>query len=527
MRAIDLYAGVGGWSLGLSMAGVEVVASYEWWHEANLTNYKNNKHRANQVNIRSLDPAAIPKVDIVVGSPPCTQFSLANRGGRGDVLEGLKDVEKFLEIVEAVGPRFWALENVPRLAEILRSELNQGGELHRFARLNPSVAVLDCSEWGVPQRRKRAIIGNFDLDLLLSYRSSCRTTTLGDVIDALSSDPAVDPVYGTLVPATYLVDHAKEDFLSKEEERINRDNKSNHPVYNGMSFPDDLGRPSRTVTATCTRVSRESIVVPEEGGFRRLTLRERASLQSFPASYQFYGTSNAQKQKMIGNALPPLLSYYIGNAMLGVPPHEVPSPKDAVARFSPPSDEPPPTRPDRSRSRHDDQRRFRAAIPGLRFKSGVRFELSNEFRPGGPQWRVRFFYGDSKKRHEVDLGSPLLKKMEASPGVRASVARANNIVVEGGGILNNVDPRGLQARWAHCRDDYLHPHDLVDSIDAAVKSFLEKDACPNADVCVGSLLSSFGTSAGHKKLMQNSKAVFAGMVVGSIVNEILEAAEAK
>lgn len=527
MRAIDLYSGIGGWSLGLRMAGVEVVSSYEWWSEANLTNLKNNGHSTNQADIRSLEPSSVPKVDIVVGSPPCTHFSLANRGGKGNILEGLKDVEKFLEIVAAVRPRFWAMENVPRLAEIFNSEINQGGTLHRFACLNPSVAVLDCSEWGVPQRRKRAIIGNFDLDLLLSYRSSCRTTTLGDVIGALSSDPAVDPVYGTLVPATYLADHAKEDFLSKEEERINRDNKSNHPVYNGMSFPDDLNKPSRTVTATCTRVSRESIVVPEEGGFRRLTLRERASLQSFPTSYQFYGASNSQKQKMIGNALPPLLSYYIGNAMLGVPPHEVPPPKDAVARFSPPTEAPPLTKPDRSCVRHGDQRRFRASIPGLRFKSGVRFELSNEFRPGGPRWRVRFFYGDSKKRHEVDLGSPLLKKMEASPEVRASVARANNIVVESGGILNNADPLGLQARWTHCRDDYLHPHDLVDSIDAVVKSFLDKDACSGADSCVGSLLSSWGTAAGHKKLMRNSKAVFAGMVVGSIVNEILEAAEAK
>lgn len=527
MRAVDLYAGVGGWSLGLGMAGVEVVASYEWWHEANLTNLKNNRHQTNEVNIRSLDAASVPKVDIVVGSPPCTHFSLANRGGKGNILEGLKDVEKFLEVVEAVRPRFWALENVPRLAAIFQSEINQGGVLHRFARLNPSVAILDCSEWGVPQRRKRAIIGNFDLDLLLSYRSSCRTVTLGQVLSSLGSEPAVDPVYGIQAPRSVLVDHLKEEPLSEEEERLNRDAKANHPVYNGMAFPDEVSRPSRTVTATCTRVSRESIVVSDGGSFRRLTLRERACLQSFPISYQFYGTSNSQKQKMIGNALPPLIAYYIANAMMGSSPSAVPSPSESIGKFAPPEDAPPLTKPDRSSVRHGPQRKFRAAVPGLRFKSGVRFELSNEFKRNRPQWRVRFFYGDSKNRREVILDGDLIKSMEATPGVRKSVALASKVIVESGGMLNGADPQMLQKRWTHGCEGYAHPHDLVDSIGSMVSSFLEKDGCVHAESCLNSLLSSWGMPTGHRKLAQNARSVFAGMIMGSLVNDILIAGEGK
>lgn len=525
MRAVDLYAGVGGWSLGLGMAGVEVVASYEWWREANLTNLKNNGHPSHEVDIRFLEAKSVPEVDIVVGSPPCTHFSLANRGGKGNVLEGLKDVEKFLEVVAAVKPRFWAMENVPRLAEIFQSEINQGGSLHRFARLNPSVAVLDCSEWGVPQRRKRAIIGNFDLDLLLSYRSSCRSVSLGHVLSSLSSDPAVDPVYGIKLAGGELVDHAREEPLSKEEERINRDAKVNHPIYNGMSFPDDTARPSRTVTATCTRVSRESIVVAEGASFRRLTLRERASIQSFPISYQFYGTSHNNKQKMIGNALPPLVAYYIANAMLGVAPSVVQAPGDAIKNFNPPVDAPPCTRPDRTKSRHGAERKFRASIPALRFKSGVRFELSNEFHKGRPEWRVRFFYGDSKNRHEVDLDDKLVAKMEQTPGVRASVAKASGLICELGGLLNNSDSRRIQKRWTHECDDYVHPHELVDSIDRIARTFVEKDGCDPADSCVGGLLDLWGRLPGHKKIEQNAKCVFAGLVVGSLANEIFKAGQ--
>ena len=54
LRAIDLYSGVGGWSLGLRLANVEVVASYEKWGPANETNFKNNFHQAQTVDIRRL-----------------------------------------------------------------------------------------------------------------------------------------------------------------------------------------------------------------------------------------------------------------------------------------------------------------------------------------------------------------------------------------------------------------------------------------------------------------------------------------
>ena len=47
----------------------------------------------------------------------------------------------------------------------------------------------------------------------------------------------------------------EEEALNPEEERMNRDMKINHPIYNRMSFPEDESQPARTITATCTRVS--------------------------------------------------------------------------------------------------------------------------------------------------------------------------------------------------------------------------------------------------------------------------------
>ena len=56
----------------------------------------------------------------------------------------------------------------------------------------------------------------------------------------------------------------KEEALNPEEERMNRDMKINHPIYNRMSFPEDESQPARTITATCTRVSRESLIVKDK-----------------------------------------------------------------------------------------------------------------------------------------------------------------------------------------------------------------------------------------------------------------------
>lgn len=518
MEAIDLYSGVGGWSLGLGLAGINVLRSYEWWNKANLTNEKNNLHPIECADVRGLDVSSLPKVDVIVGSPPCTQFSLANKGGRGNILEGLKDVEKFLEIVQVIKPRFWAMENIPRLASIMRSELNQGGVLHRFCGLNPAIIVVDASEWGVPQRRQRCLVGNFNPDLMLAYRERSAPKTLGCVLKSLSSDPVSDPVYGFKLESRLLLDHEVESALSWEEERINRDTKTHHPIYNNMNFPDRLDRPSRTVTATCTRVSRESIIVPDGGGFRRLTLRERACLQSFPITYQFYGETHAQKQKMIGNALPPLLSYHIAHAMLGTSPDNLPSPSECMANFTPPSEPPKKTRPDKSGSSFSCERKFRAAIPGLRFKSGVRFELSNSF-PGG-KWKVRFFYGGSKEIKEVVLGETLLEEIRSVDGAERSIVRAEKSIFEAGGIVDCLNSSRLQSAWNHTSDN-KHPYNLVDCLGTAVEIFMKKEDAL-AERVVSGLMKSRNNPRGFKKVLRHAKSIFAGILIGSIVNQLLD-----
>ena len=101
-KAIDLYGGIGGWTLGLQMVGIEVLRSYENWMPAIETHNANFGHLSKPIDIRKLSISDLPSdIDFIVGSPPCTQFSYSNRGGSGNINDGLVDIRKFLQIVTA------------------------------------------------------------------------------------------------------------------------------------------------------------------------------------------------------------------------------------------------------------------------------------------------------------------------------------------------------------------------------------------------------------------------------------------
>lgn len=532
LKAIDLYSGVGGWSLGLKLAGIDIVASYERWGTANETNFKNNSHQAQTVDIRRLSLADLPRdIDIVVGSPPCTQFSFSNRGGGGDIADGLKDIIQFLRIVEHLKPRLWAMENVPRVANIIETELQQGGALAEFSQLGCVTHIVDMSEYGLPQRRRRCIAGNFDIELLRTYRAAAQTHTLGDVVSALARDPVIDPLFGLELPRGELTDHVEEDILSAEEVRINRANKMTHTVYNAMPFPDPLDRSVRTITATCTRVSRESIVIAAPNGsdgYRRLTSRERASLQGFPITFQFYGASYGQKLQMIGNAIPPAFTYLMGHVLQEHAVEEVEPLNQAGRRLTRPTPLPMDTPPDRVGMRYPPTRTFKFAIPSLQLKSGVRFELSNDRSGQIVKWRIAFYFGTSKSIQTVTMDAALAKLLSD----RMSVAMNEAVMPyldEVERFVEAADISNMQAVWAHQGPGGTRPFMVLDRLDQigasvadAVGPYLP-EARRLIEVAIENEHTTQATKlAGLDKIARNAATILAGLLIGSTVNPVLD-----
>ena len=517
-NAIDLYSGIGGWTLGMKLSGVNSISSYEWWSEANKTHNLNFNTSHKEIDIRGIDVKEDlkfkSKIDFVVGSPPCTQFSLANRGGSGNIQDGLVDVYKFLEVVEYLKPKYWAMENVPRVAKILEKELNSG-VLKRFKKLVKVIEVVDSSDYGVPQSRKRMIAGDFPIELFNSYKTKISKKSLKDVIRSLNSNIVTDPNYGYKIERRSVTELENEPDLTLAEERINRDAKVNHPIYNKMSFPDNMEKPSRTITATCTRISRESIIIKSSTGFRRLNVRERATIQAFPITYQFAGKSVTSKFKMIGNAVPPMLTYYIFQSMLEVNVKNLKFPDQSnYHHVSPLSDEVSNVAKVSPRIYSSD-RKFQFVVPNLRFGSGVRFELSNTTKKGNlNKWTFKFIYGNSKSIKEIVLNAKLSNSIETKL-TKADKKIFDKCLNGFYKIHGKINSKELQAKWIDSNSEYSI-FKLLDDIGVTIETInnLVSFKGINTDDFVEEVI-----EENNKKIKNVSKLILIGFYFLSKINE--------
>lgn len=318
----DLYCGAGGFSEGFRQAGFEIKWAVDNWDPA-LTTFQKNFPKAEVMKRNMLDEKSIADlehVDVLVGGPPCTHFSLANKGGNGDLKLGLRLVARFLAAVDAIKPGYWIMENVPNLEAILRRPEDVGRSLSKehLERYLTSARVFHAQDFGVPQSRRRLFSGNFPDPVPLGGA----VLPMKDVILGLpppiqaEGEPEQrivhDPLYGAVkLPRTKLTDHFYDSTLSPAQEEMARTWKEHHPWYGKMQFPDSMDRPSRTIAATATKSSRASIIIKDDrigGKYRVPTLRECASLQGFPISYQFWASGPSDKQRLIGNAVPPPLA---------------------------------------------------------------------------------------------------------------------------------------------------------------------------------------------------------------------------
>jgi len=137
MKALDLYCGLGGWSDGLALEGFEVLGVEIEPHIA-----EQYKHPVIVADVRDLDPRNFMGYDLIVGSPPCREFTqvlkaFSHRWKKPpNLAEGLELVHAFLSFVEVAKPTYWLMENVPGLAKHLdikpRTKTRLGPMMFRY-----------------------------------------------------------------------------------------------------------------------------------------------------------------------------------------------------------------------------------------------------------------------------------------------------------------------------------------------------------------------------------------------------------
>lgn len=289
MRAITLFCGAGGSCLGMRQAGVEVLAGLDM-DTAALATYAAAGGHAVQHMITEKAPVPPDRVvewaglDLIWASPPCQPWS---RAGKGLGAEDERDAwPATLAAVRLLRPRWFVAENV------------RGVEVHLDDYVVPALQgmgytvswrVLDAADYGLPQRRHRAILVAGPTEyrwprathgdpatLLPMFETRKPWTTMGEALGIV----AIYPEFA------YLLDHPSPCVTATE--------------VKGHTNPDrDRGRASA--------VQRASDVLRLARGLRRLTWQECATLQGFPADYSWQGNIIA-RYRQIGNAVPPVLS---------------------------------------------------------------------------------------------------------------------------------------------------------------------------------------------------------------------------
>lgn len=350
---LDLFSGAGGLSYGFQGAGFFIAAGIDRDESSVSTHAYNFNSESICADITEIeDPKqflvdlGIPRIDVVIGGPPCQGFSHVGKAKikklgleeyYHDILNNL--YREFLRFVEVLKPKAFLMENVPAMASF------QGGELvlrikDKFKDIgykNTESQILNAQYYGVPQSRRRLFIGGTRFETEFPWPLENKRNKIVTVRKAISDLPSCQPpvrddemLYNSVPKSHYqklmrrqitdiVYDHIIRDVREDDKIIFSLMNEGDKYIdipeklrrYRSDSFKDKYSKliwdePSWTVTAHIRKDSYRYIHPDREQG-RMLSIREFARLQSFPDHFRFCGAPTRRMQQ-IGNAVPPLLA---------------------------------------------------------------------------------------------------------------------------------------------------------------------------------------------------------------------------
>ena len=336
---VDSFSGAGGLSLGLSEAGYKILLSFDLDKrcvETMQSNLEYFSHKvicddiANMLNGKMLELIGCNQGELflLAGGPPCQGFSVQRIGEDTDERNEL--VLLYGMLIEEVRPMFFIMENVSGIqGKRGKAILNQLTDNMKSAGYHIHRQLIDASDYGVPQRRKRIIIVGERADVGSSYTfpSPHRTKkTVRETIEFLPPPPENGKPHSdfplhrrdklsdiNLRRIKALGQGQGRDFLPKELladcHKVDSAIIGHRNVYGRMSWNDV----APTITARFDSFTRGLFGHPEQD--RSISLCEGALLQTFPLDYVFKG-NKIEIARQIGNAVPPSLAQIIGESII-------------------------------------------------------------------------------------------------------------------------------------------------------------------------------------------------------------------
>lgn len=341
IKAVDFFCGGGGMSFGMQDSGIQVLAGIDYEENCRATYNANiGKDKFIKADVFELKEEELEKTLklkrnddelLLIGCSPCQFWSIINTDKKKSQNSKNLLVE-FERFVKYFNPGYVVVENVPG---VLRKKGESGLETFinwlEENKYTVHFKVHNTSEYGVPQNRKRfTLIANRVTDSALEPIKSNKILTVRDVIGVENGFSKIkaghrdETVFNHSVPN--ISDLTLRRLKKVKKDGGNRLSFANDPelqldcfIGRDNSFKDTFGRlwwdkPSPTITTKFFSVSNGRFVHPVEN--RALSIREGATLQSFPKDYKFIGTSMGSIARLIGNAVPPEYAKRVGQAII-------------------------------------------------------------------------------------------------------------------------------------------------------------------------------------------------------------------
>ncbi|MDR1486614.1 MAG: DNA (cytosine-5-)-methyltransferase [Deltaproteobacteria bacterium] len=345
-KAVALFSGCGGLTLGFQWAGFNVVGHVEIDDSANSiykANFPDSVLLGKDVTCASDDDVKnwseqFGRIDALIGGPPCQGFSLAGKRNPEDERNEL--FQHYIRIVGIVRPKVFVMENV----RLMTSMKDKDGNLfidriiEGYGEIGYKIAIkaVNAQEYGAPQFRERVFLVGTDMRMAMkmfvfpeptnsdSFQASLFSNAYNPILsfrDAVSDLPILengeissDPLHWAIVHPEHVIDWLKDvpegHSAHENEDPCLRPPSGFNTTYKRLIWDE----PCSTISTNFNMISGCRNVHPSST--RSLTIREATRAQSFPDGFAFFGKWS-DVRRAIGNAVPPLLAKAIADGVKG------------------------------------------------------------------------------------------------------------------------------------------------------------------------------------------------------------------
>jgi len=344
LKAVDFFCGAGGMSFGLLEAGIKVLAGVDnaadcrKTYEANIDGAKFIKHDICTLSAPELGRRLGIQPDddslVFAGCSPC-QFWSKIRTDKSKSERTAFLLKQFQKFIYHFRPGFVVIENVPGLYRRTTESILPG--FFEFLTRNEyswDDGIINASHYGVPQNRMRYLLVASRLmrEVTLPPSIEGRPVTVQDFIGAANGFEPIQAGHRDEDAFQHWASDLSDENLRRirvtprsggDRSAWKDDESLQIPAYRGKDeiFRDVYGRmywdrPAPTITTRFNSLSNGRFGHPDED--RAISIREGATLQTFPKEFQFHGTNLNSLARQIGNAVPPELARHIGEHLITV-----------------------------------------------------------------------------------------------------------------------------------------------------------------------------------------------------------------